>query len=50
MRMMERADCQDLVVAEADEEIHKQVWEIVILARATQAHINLHVNDWVTTQ
>ena len=32
-----------LMVAEADEEIHKQVQDTAILARATQAHINLHV-------
>ena len=34
-------------MAKADEEIHKQVQETVILARATQAHVNLHVTDWV---
>ena len=50
MGMTERADTHDLVVAEADEEIHKQVQETVILARATQACVNLHVTDWVTTQ
>ena len=30
--MMERVDAQDLVVAKADEEIHKQVQETAILA------------------
>ena len=50
MGTTERADAHDLAVAEADEEIHKQVWETVILARATQAHVNLHVTDWVTAQ
>ena len=48
--MMERANAQDLAVAKADEEIHKQVRETVILARATQAHVNLHVTDWMTVQ
>ena len=50
MGMMERADAQDLVVAKADEEIHMLVQETAILARATQACINLHVTDWVTAQ
>ena len=50
MGMTERGEAHDLVVAEADESIHKQVWETVILARATQTHVNLHVTDWVTTQ
>ena len=48
--MTERADAQDLVVAKADEEIHKQVQETVILAGAAQACIKLHMTDWVTTQ
>ena len=43
-----RVDAQDPAVAEADEEIHKPVQEIVILARAIQAHVNLHVTDWMT--
>ena len=47
---MEGADAQDLVMAEADEEIHKQVQETVILAWAAQVHVNLHVTDLVTTQ
>ena len=50
VRMTERADVQDLAVAEADEEIHKPVQETTILARATQTCIDLHVTDWVTTQ
>ena len=45
---MKRADAHDLVVAKADEEIHKPVQEIAILAWA--ACINLHVTDWVTAQ
>ena len=48
--MTRRADAQDPVVAEADEEIHKQVQETVVLARASQAHIDLHETDWVITQ
>ena len=48
--MTERADAQDPTVAKADEEIHKPVQETAILARAAQAHINLHVTDWVITQ
>ena len=39
-----------MLVAETDEEIHKQVWEAAVLARATHAHVNLHVTDWVTAQ
>ena len=50
MGMTERADDHDLMVAEADEEIHKQVWETAILARTTQAWVNLHVTDWVTAK
>ena len=30
-------------------EIHKQVWEVAILARTTHKHVNLHVTDWVAT-
>ena len=45
MGTSERADPHNLAVAEADEEIHKQVQKTVILA-----HVNLHVTDWVTTQ
>ena len=48
--MTERTDAHNLAVDEGDEEIHKQVWETAILARANQAHVNLHVTDWVTTQ
>ena len=46
--MTERADIQDLVVAKADEEIHKEVQKTAILAQATC--VNLHVTDWVTAQ
>ena len=48
--MTQRADAHDPMVAEADEEIHKQVWETVVLARATHVCVNIHVTDWVTTQ
>ena len=50
MRMTERADAHDPVVAEADEEIHKQVPETMVLARATHVCVNLHVTDWVNAQ
>ena len=45
-----RADAHNPAVAEADEEIHKQVWETAIQARVTHACVNLHVTDWVATQ
>ena len=50
MGMAERVVADDLAVAEADEKIHRQVWETVVLARAGHTHVNLHVADWVTTQ
>ena len=46
----ERADTQDLVVAKADEDIHKPVQETVVLARAAQTCRDLHVIDWMTNQ
>ena len=45
-----RADAHNPVVVEADEEIHKQVQETAVQARATHVHVNLHVTDWVATQ
>ena len=45
-----RADAQDPVVANGDEDIHKPVQETVILTKAGQTCIVLHVTDWVTTQ
>ena len=45
-----RADAQDPAVAKADEETYKPVQKAVILARATQVHVNFHVTDWVITQ
>ena len=50
MGTTERADAHNPAVAEANEEIQKQVQETVILARATQVCVNLHVSDWVATQ
>ena len=50
MGKTKRADAQDPVVAEADEEIHKPIQKTAILATAAQAHVNLHVTDWVTAQ
>ena len=50
MVMTERVDAQDPVMAEADEEIHRPVKETAGLARAAQAHVDLHVADWVTAQ
>ena len=49
-RTIQRVDAHDLVVAEADEEIHKQVQETAVQARAAHTCVNLHVTDWVTTQ
>ena len=48
--MTERMDAHNLAVADADEEIHKQVCKNAILARATQVHVNQHVTNWVTAQ
>ena len=39
-----RADAHDPVVAEADEEIHKQIWETAVWTRAAHTHVNLHVD------
>ena len=47
---IERVDAHDPVVAETDEEIHKQVQEAAGQARATHTCVNLHVTDWVTAQ
>ena len=45
-----RADAHDPVVAETDKEIHRQVQEAVVQARAAHTHVNLHITDWVATQ
>ena len=45
-----RADAHDTVVAENNEEIHKQVWEAAIQVRATHTCLNLHATDSVATQ
>ena len=48
MGAIDRLDTHNLVVAKADEEIHKPDQEPVILTQA--ACIDLHVTDWVTMQ
>ena len=45
-----RADANNPALAEADEEMHKQVLETEIQARAAHICVNLHVTDWVATQ
>ena len=45
-----RADAHDLAAAKANEDIHKQVQETAVQTRATHAHVNLHVTDWVAAQ
>ena len=50
MGMTKRADVHHLLVADANEEIQKQVQETVILAKVTQVDVDLHVTDWVATQ
>ena len=50
MGTTERANAHNPVVAKADEEIHEQVQGTVVLTRATQANVNLHVTAWVTAQ
>ena len=45
MGLMGRADAHDPVVAETDEDIHKQVLEAAIQARATHMHVKLHMTD-----
>ena len=43
-------DAHDPVVAETDEEVHKQVWGTAVQARATHACVNLHLTNWVAAQ
>ena len=50
MGTTKRADPHHPVVAHTDEDIHKQVQETAILARAAQVLVDLHVTDWVTAQ
>ena len=50
MELIGRVDVHDPVVAVTDEEVHKQVWETAVQARATHTCVNLHVTDWVATQ
>ena len=44
-----RVDAHDPVVVEADE-IHKQVWETAVQARASIVCVNLHVTDRVAVE
>ena len=48
--MTDWLDTQDPAVAKTDEDIHKPVQEITVLARAAQTCIDLHLTDWMTTQ
>ena len=41
-----RADAHDPSVAKADEEIHKQVWETAVQARAAHMYVNAYM--WFT--
>ena len=45
-----RTDAHDLMVAEANERICKQVEEAVFQARAAHTHLNLHAMHWVAVQ
>ena len=45
-----RVDAHNPVVDETDKDIHKQVQEAAVQARAIHMHVNLHVTDWVATQ
>ena len=45
-----RANANGPVMAEADEEIHKEVQETAVKARASHVHVNLHVTELVATQ
>ena len=45
-----RAYAHDLMEAEANKRIHKQVEETAVQAWASHMHINLHVTDWVAVQ
>ena len=42
-------DVHNPMVAETDKEIHKEVQEAVVQARATHMCVNLHVTDWTVT-
>ena len=45
-----RANGHDLMVAEANKRIHKQVEETAVQAQATHMHVIMHVTDWVAAQ
>ena len=48
--MTNRVDTQDPAVAKGDKDLHKPVQETAVLTRAAQAHVDLHVTDWVTAK
>ena len=48
--MTKRADAHHLAVAAADKEIHIQVQETAMLARAAKVCVDLYVTNWVTAQ
>ena len=50
MGMTERMDAQNPAVAKADQHINKPIQETVVLARAAQTCVDLHVTDWMTAQ
>ena len=50
METIGRADAHDPVVDEADEEMHKQVWETAVQARPAHMWMNLYVTDLVAGQ
>ena len=45
-----RADAHDLMVAEANKRVHKQVEETTVQAQAAHTCVNLYVMDWVAVQ
>ena len=45
-----RPDAHDLMVAEADKRIQKQVEEAAVQAWVTHMCIKLHVMDWIAVQ
>ena len=50
MELTGRTDAHDPVVVETDEEIHKQVQEAAVQARAPHMCVNLNMTDWVAAQ
>ena len=45
-----RADAHDPAVVDADEEIHKQIQETAVQARAVHMCVNLDVTDWMAAE